>query len=178
MLYEVVVPVWLSWMWLPMTMTMPKIPDRLPSVSRTHHCMWHKSLCKPKYRKWLISRQKTHYMYLPHAYTQTCIQYTSEPPTSIGIDMFLFLPWLSGQRVVDTGRAELPTHWIFIRPQITETTGMCAFIFTAKPPATRITQQPHSPAIPIALHSPFPLSLSGVLILFSHSISLSSFIFS
>lgn len=73
--------------------------------------------------------------------------------------MFFFLPWLSGKQVVDTGRAELPTHWIFIRPQITETTGMCSFISLAKPPAMRITQQPHSPAIPIALHSPFPLSL-------------------
>lgn len=56
---------------------------------------------------------------------------------------------------MNTGRAELPTHWIFIRPQITETTGMCSFIFTAKPPAMHITPQSHSPAVPIALLS-FP----------------------
>lgn len=98
-------------------------------------------------------------MYLPR-HPHTCIEYTSEPPTPIGIDLFFFLPWLSGQQVVDTGRAELPTHWIFIRPQITETTGMCSFIFTAKPPAMRIAQQSHSPTIPIALHYSFPLSLT------------------
>lgn len=99
-------------------------------------------------------------MYLPR-HPHTYIEYTSELPTPIGIDLFFLLPWLSGQQVVDTGKAELPTHWIFIRPQITETTGMCSFIFTAKPPAMRITQQSHSPTIPIALHYPFPLSLTS-----------------
>lgn len=109
---------------------------------------------------------------VPSPHPHTLIQYTSEPPTPIGIDMFFFLPWLSGQQVVDTGRAELPTHWIFIKPQITETTGMCSFISTAKPPAMRITQQPHSPAILIAQHSPFPLSFWLSHPLFSFDLSL------
>lgn len=119
-------------------------------------------------------------MYLPR-HPHTYIEYTSELPTPIGIDLFFLLPWLSGQQVVDTGKAELPTHWIFIRPQITETTGMCSFIFTAKPPAMRITQQSHSPTIPIALHYPFPLSLTSAFspspsffFFFLYSISLSS----
>lgn len=89
----------------------------------------------------------------PHIY----IEYTSEPPTPIGIDFFL--PWLSGQQVTYTGRAELPTHWIFIRSQITETTGMY-FIFTAKSPAMQIIQQSHSSAIITALYCPFSLSLT------------------
>lgn len=87
--------------------------------------------------------------------------YTSEPPTPIGIDMIFFLPWLSGQQVVDTGRVELPTHWLFIRPQITETTGMCSFISTAKPPATSTTQEPQSPAVPTAAPSPFLLFVAS-----------------
>lgn len=61
---------------------------------------------------------------LPHTYEE----YTYEPPTPIGIDFFFFLPCLSGQQVMDTEKVELPTLWIFIRPQITETTGMCSFI--------------------------------------------------
>lgn len=41
------------------------------------------------------------------------------PPEQVLTFCFL-LPWFSGQQVVDTGGAELPTHWIFISPQITE----------------------------------------------------------
>lgn len=98
---------------------------------------------------------------------------TSEPPTPIGIDIFFFLHWLSGQQVVDTGRVDLPTHWIFIRPQITETPGMCAFISAAKPPATSITQQPRHSAV----HSPFLLLVASPVV-FSNLVSLySSFSF-
>lgn len=41
------------------------------------------------------------------------------PPEQVLTFSFL-LPWFSGQQDVDTGGAELPTHWIFISPQITE----------------------------------------------------------
>lgn len=86
-------------------------------------------------------------LHVPSPHTHTHTQYTSEPPTPIGIDVFLFLAfarWAAGRSCWE--RAELPTHWIFIRPQITETTGMCSFISTAEPPARRIARQSHSPA--------------------------------
>lgn len=96
-------------------------------------------------------------IYVPSQLPHTYEEYTYEPPTPIGIDFFFFLPWLSGQQVMDTEKAELPTLWIFIRPQITETTGMCSFI-SPLPCGTHssyIAQQASLPCIILSPHIDF-----------------------
>lgn len=80
-----------------------------------------------------------------------------------GLAFFFLLPWLSGQQVMDAGRASLPTRWIFLHTQITETTGLQSFIFAARPPAVQIRRQ----RAPAAAFS-FPFSSDICLLAPSH----------
>lgn len=92
----------------------------------------------------------------------------SQSRTPSGIDMFFFLAWLSGQQVIDTGRAELPTHWIFIRPQISESHRNVLFHFFYQTSCRR----DHIAASQCS-NSPTLLFLSVFLTCFSRSFSLS-----
>lgn len=92
----------------------------------------------------------------------------SQSRTPSGIDMFFFLAWLSGQQVIDTGRAELPTHWIFIRPQISESHRNVLFHFFYQTSCHR----DHIAASQCS-NSPTLLFLSVFLTCFSRSFSLS-----